>query len=207
MPIEVSITQDMINDCHDFASKIILGDSQYDRLPATIDVRIERTFAGKLAELAFHKYLAEQGKDVPLGDMFKIFDEQSKTDLCDFSTKDGKTIDVKSASRTDHYMIMVPIDQFKSIPKDYYVGVRINTGVTKYEEIKIDTIKTATIYGYCEYEYLRKKATKNYLPKQERHKRSKLIEVTGEILEYEEGDCKPAQLERLLDIKRLIKNM
>ncbi|MCR8747255.1 hypothetical protein [Romboutsia lituseburensis] len=207
MSIEVQITNEMIERCYNFASEIILGDNQYDRLPATIDVRIERTFAGKLAELAFHKYLTEQGKDVPLGDMFDIFNGQGKTDLCDFSTKDGKTIDVKSASRTDHYLIMVPIDQFESIPKDYYVGVRINTGVTKDEVIQIDAIKTATIYGYCEYEYLRKKATKNYLPKQDRHKRSKVIEATGEILEYEEGDCKPAQLERLLDIKRLINNM
>ena len=90
MPIEVSVTKDMIKECYEFASKIILGYSQYDRLPATIDVRIERTFAGKLAELAFHKYLTEQGKDVPLGDMFKIYDEQNETDLCDFSTKDGK---------------------------------------------------------------------------------------------------------------------
>ena len=102
-------------------------------------------------------------------------------------------------------MIMVPIDQFESIPKDFYVGVRINIGVTKYEYIKIDEIKTATIYGYCEYEYLRKKATKNYLPKQDRYKKSKLIEATGEILEYEEGDCKPAQLERLLDIEDIIR--
>lgn len=204
MPVEVNITEDMINECYSFASKIILGDNQYDRLPATIDKRIERTFAGKLAELAFHKYLTEQGKDVPLGDMFKIHDGKENGDICDFRTKDGKTIDVKSASRIDHYMIMVPIDQFESIPKDYYVGVKINTGVTKDEDIPVNAIETATIYGYCEYEYLRKKDTKNYLPKRDRHKKSKQIESTGEILEYEEGDCKPAQLERLWDIKNLI---
>lgn len=204
MSIKVEVTEDMIEKCYSFASKIILGDNQYDRLPATIDKRIERTFAGKLAELAFHKYLTEQGKEVPLGDMFKIFEGQNKTDGCDFRTKDGKTIDVKSASRIDHYMIMVPIDQFESIPKDYYVGVKINTGVTKDKDIPVDAIKTATIYGYCEYEYLRKKETKNYLPKDSRDKKSKLIESTGEILEYEEGDCKPAQLARLWDIKKLI---
>ncbi|WP_338558446.1 hypothetical protein QJR60_11095 [Paraclostridium sordellii] len=204
MPIEVSITEDMINKCHKFASHIILGDDQYDRLSATIDVRIERTFAGKLAELAFHKYLTEQGKDVPLGDMFEIFDGQSKTDSCDFRTKDGKTIDVKSASRTDHYIIMVPIDQFESIPKDYYVGVRINTGVTKDKVIQIDAIKTTTIYGYCEYGYLLKKETKNYLRKKDRNKKSKFIKRTGKILEYEEGDYKPAQLEILKDISKIV---
>lgn len=182
MQIQVPITSEMIERSYNFASEIILGDNQYDRLPTTVNRRIERTFIGKLSELVFYNYIHSRGINYDIGDMFEIYDGQENVDGYDFITRDGITIDVKSASRTDHYMIMVPIDQFENIPKDYYVGVKINTGVTRSEDIQIDDITTATIYGYCDYNYLDNRDIRN----------------------YGEGPCKSAQLERLLDIENLI---
>lgn len=182
MKIDVHITKDMIEKCYNFANEIITGNNQYDRLPTTIDKRIERTFIGKLAELVFYKYICSKGVNYDIKDMFEIYDGQQNVDGYDFITKDGFTIDIKSASRTDHYMIMVPIDQFERIPKDYYVGVKINTGVSRKESIPINSITTATIYGYCDYKYLNSRENRN----------------------YGEGYCKSAQLEKLLDISSLI---
>ena len=46
----------------------------------------------------------------------------------DFQTSDGKTIDIKTASESYHTRILVPHDQYRNQPKDYYVGVRILPG-------------------------------------------------------------------------------
>ncbi|MFQ9309197.1 MAG: hypothetical protein ACLR2K_04635 [Paraclostridium sordellii] len=183
MAVDVQITPEMIERCYEFASEIILGDNQYDRLPNTVDKRIERTFVGKLSELVFYNYICSRGINYDIGDMFEIYDGQENVDGYDFITRNGITIDIKSASRTDHYMIMVPIDQFENIPKDYYVGVKINTGVTRNQDIQINDITTATIYGYCDYNYLANRYTKS----------------------YGEGPCKAAQLERLLDIEDIVR--
>lgn len=203
--INVNITQEMIEKCYRFSSQIILGDNQFDRLPATLDVRVERTFVGKLAEYVFLNYLRSEGIYYDEGDMFEIFEGQQNVDGYDFKTKDGEKIDIKSASRTDHHMIMAPIDQFIRMPKDYYVGIKINTGVNKDTPIPIDNIKTATIYGYCTYKYLAGKPTKNYTPKENREQREFIDPNTGEIVRFTTGDCKFAQLQRLLDIQTLIK--
>lgn len=182
MQIQVPITSKMIERSYKFASEIILGDNQFDKLPTTIDKRIERTFVGKLAEVVFYEYLRSLGKKCDIGDMFEIYEGQEVVDGYDFIMENGKTIDIKSASRTDHYMIMIPIDQFERMPKDYYVGIKVNTGVSRSEDITMGSIKTATIYGYCDYDYLKKRQTKNY----------------GEY------DCKAVQLEQLLDIKTIV---
>lgn len=58
--------------------------------------------------------------------MFKVYYEQENVNGLDFFTSKGITIGVKSASRMNHYTIMLPIYKFENIHKDYYVGVKIN---------------------------------------------------------------------------------
>ena len=81
---------------------------------------------GKLGEIAFAKYLAENGKAVKgTDDMFTIWHSTHMVDKLDFETREGKSIDVKTASKNYQKRILVPVDQFQKLPKDYYVGVRI----------------------------------------------------------------------------------
>lgn len=163
--IRVPINQEMIEDCFNFASSIILGNDQYNRIPSTTERRIERTFVGKLAELCFLNFLNGKQKNYPQGTMFTIFPGQTNTDGYDFITRDDEsTVDVKSASKPFHSRIMVPIDQFRSVPKDYYVGVRINSKIDKKnnDKILIHTIKNADIFGYCTYQDLDNMPTQNF---------------------------------------------
>ena len=181
--INVNITQEMIEKCYRFSSQIILGDNQYDRLPATLYERIERTFVGKLAEYVFLNYLRSRGIYYNEGDMFQIFEGQQNVDGYDFRTRNGRTVDIKSASKPFHKRIMIPIDQFNNIPKDYYVGIKIHSELSADGLININSIHSATIYGYCEYTYLERFTTSN----------------------FGEGPCKAIQLNKLMDIERLVR--
>lgn len=82
---------------------------------------------GKLAELAFMEFLKRNGK-APRGneDMFVVWEEQSRGDKTDFTTKEGHSIDVKSATLKSHKYILVPKDQLDNAPKDYYAAVGIS---------------------------------------------------------------------------------
>ena len=73
---------------------------------------------GKLGEIAFAKFLSDHGKAL-LGteDMFTVWSDTHTVDEMDFQTTDGKTIDVKTASRDFHKNILVPYDQYKRQPK------------------------------------------------------------------------------------------
>ncbi|SHF98032.1 hypothetical protein [Ornithinibacillus halophilus] len=163
MVIRIPVNQQMINDCFNFATTIINGNNQYNRIPTTASTRIERTFVGKLAELAFLNYLNNNGKNYPMGTMFQIFQGQQNTDGYDFITRIGQeSVDVKSASKPNHSRIMIPIDQFQNIPKDYYVGVRINAEVDNNNNILINTINSADIFGYCTYQELADNPTEDF---------------------------------------------
>jgi len=144
-----------------FAKQLINTNNQYNRLKNSIKKRVERTFVGKLAEMTFLKYLKRLGIIYPEGDMFEIFNGQKNVDSFDFETNNNETIDIKSASKPFHKRIMVPIDQFKNIPKDYYVGIKLKTKI-KNNFIKINSINTANIYGYCSYDKLEKRETQNF---------------------------------------------
>ena len=93
-------------------------------------VRHERNSRiGKLGEIAFAKFLGENGKSLAGSeDMFTVWDDTHEVDTMDFQTSDGKTIDVKTASESYHTRILVPYDQYQNQRKDYYVGVRIFAG-------------------------------------------------------------------------------
>ena len=62
----------------------------------------------------------------------------------DFKTSDGKAIDIKTASESFHTRILVPHDQYRQQPKDYYVGVRIFAGEA-----------TAEVIGYARWAELK----------------------------------------------------
>lgn len=180
--VRIPISISMIEDCYNFANNIISSNNQYNRIPTTFDNRIERTFIGKLSELCFLHYLNINNKNYPTGNMFKIFQGQQNTDGYDFITKIGKyTVDIKSASKPYHSRIMIPIDQFINIPKDFYVGVRINASIDKNGKILINTIKSADIIGYCTYSQLAVRPT-----------------------EYFEYPCKCMYLNELFDISKLL---
>lgn len=165
----IDITDTMREDALDFATQIIRSDNQYSRLlPIEVweskDVdkqqrlEIQRTYAGKLAELAFADLLKKKGKQVDVTDMFTIYEGQENVDEFDFITKDNKTVDVKAGFRNIHQRLLVNVEQFDSIPKDYYVGIKLN-GVdldSKEKIIDLNSITEATVHGYAEYAYMSK---------------------------------------------------
>ncbi|GAB6100648.1 hypothetical protein JCM16358_25270 [Halanaerocella petrolearia] len=178
----VLITSEMRKKAHNFASNIISGGNQYDRLPTTINERIGRTFAGKLAEYAFLHYLRSQEINYSEGDMFEVFEGQENVDGFDFETDNGRTIDIKCASKPFHSRIMVPIDQFNSIPKDYYIGIKLHSKLSDKGRILTNSITKATISGYCTYKELDQVTTKS----------------------FGEGACKHKRLDELNDIETII---
>ena len=165
----IDITDTMREDALDFATQIIRSDNQYSRLlPIEVweskDVdkqqrlEIQRTYAGKLAELAFADLLKKKGKQVDVTDMFTIYEGQENVDEFDFITKDNKTVDVKAGFRNIHQRLLVNVEQFDNIPKDYYVGIKLN-GVdldSKEKIIDLNSITEATVHGYAEYAYMSK---------------------------------------------------
>lgn len=196
---EVSINNDIKDICWDFASRIILGKNQFDRLtPSWVNneelenlIRIQRSYAGKIGEVAFLILLVKNNPTVSLNslnldDMFKIYEGQRNTDRYDFKTNDNKTIDIKAAFREIHKNLVVNLEQLTNIPKDYYVGVKLNADDydSKNKIIYSDSIDSCIIYGYAQYDFLKKLATNDKLG---------------------EGPCKAIKLEKLLSIDSLIK--
>lgn len=170
MPL-IEITPEMRNLAYDFSENIINGNNQFNRMvPAyannyevTNTVRINRTFVGKLAELCFLEYLRQQEIIIDLGNMFEIFDGQENVDDFDFSLPNGETIEVKAAIFNNHHNLVVPIDQFENIPKNYYVGIKFvcNIQGNDYRLINRDSFNAANIRGYCTYDELRNRRTTN----------------------------------------------
>lgn len=156
---EVDITEDMRRKAYDFSEKIIKTKNQHERLIASETVEIQRTYAGKLGELAFNEFLKERGIPVDISDMFTIFPGQHNVDNFDFITKSNETVDVKSGFRVIHKNLLVNKEQFENIPKDYYVGVKLNAKDinSKTKEIDIHSITKAVIYGYADYNFLKNK--------------------------------------------------
>jgi hypothetical protein len=174
----LNVSKNDRNKCLDFSKKIIQTQNQYNRFDKTLYTQIERTFIGKLAEYLFYKFLIEKGINYPVGDMFEIFEGQTNVDSFDFKTKNGETVDIKTASKSFHKRIMVPISQWK-LEKDYYVGIKIETNIEiNSNKIKIDSINEAILYGYC---------TRSQIGK-------------SIIMSFGEGPCKHYLLDKLDDI-------
>lgn len=191
---KVEVTEKMREFCWDFSERIILGKNQFNRLnPSWTNdkekqnlIRTQRTYVGKIGELCFLILLASKNIKIEYDDMFKIFKGQANTDSYDFKTKAGKSIDIKTAFRSFHKNLVVNSEQLKNIPKDFYVGVKLNAKDAKSNEKIIDdsSINEAIIYGYADLKYLMRLATEN----------------------LGEGDCTKVNLGRLMNIDKLTDN-
>ena len=162
---EVDITEAMRKKAYEFSEKIIKSNNQYERLVASENVEIQRTYVGKLGEVAFYELLKQKGINIDISDMFEIFSGQANVDNFDFVTKSGETVDIKTGFRDIHKKLLINKEQFENIPKDYYVGVKLNAkddtnSLTK--EIDINSITKATIYGYADYNFLKNKVGYKY---------------------------------------------
>lgn len=163
----LDVTPDMKERALDFATRIIRTNNQYSRLlPIQVwqsndlelrqRIEIQRTYVGKLGEMAFLELLCFHGKNVNTDGMFEIYEGQENVDEFDFRTRNNNSVDVKAGFRTIHSRLLINIEQFDRIPKDYYVGVWFN-GVDVDEKNKIidlDSITEGIIHGYAEHQYL-----------------------------------------------------
>lgn len=167
----VPIDEAMRSAALTFAKEIVLSDNQYSRLlPAEIrasgdvnmqqKIEIQRTYMGKLGELAFLRFLQENHKSVDTTGMLDVFPGQKNVDPFDFITSDGCSVDVKTGFRAIHKRLLVNTEQFDHIPKDYYVAVKLDAIDTDAEQklVDWDTVSTATIVGYAEHKYMKDNA-------------------------------------------------
>ncbi|WP_310604216.1 hypothetical protein [Anaerosporobacter sp.] len=192
----VAIDQHMRNIALDFAKRIILSDNQYSRL-LPIEVRnskdvsiqhkieIQRTFMGKLGEMAFLKLLQEKNKEVNIDGMFEVFEGQGNVDSFDFQTSTGFYVDVKTGFRNIHKRLLINVDQFDNIPKDFYVAVKVDALDTdsRLKLVDWDDISTAKIIGYADYSYIKKNAS---------------------VYDFGEGQARWLYYEKLMGIDRLL---
>ena len=150
MPTTIAFTPDEIAKATKFAEDV----ETHNRRQVRSSDQIRDNRIGKLGEIAFANFLEANGKQ-RLGDedMFTEWAGTRNVDKKDFETADGKTIDVKTASKSFHSRILVPSDQYEDQAKHYYVGVRIS-----------EKEKTATIIGYAIHGELKLFAGARYHP-------------------------------------------
>lgn len=169
----VLVSQEMRNTALDFAQKIITTNNQYSRLlPHQVrgnaslqqQLEIQRTYIGKLGEIIFLRFLQSKGKNVDVKDMFQVFEGQSNVDSFDFETKDGKTVDIKAGFRKIHTRLLVNIEQFQNIPKDFYVAVLFNSAETDSNSklIDLNSVTTCVIKGYASWHDLNSADVRNF---------------------------------------------
>lgn len=101
------------------------------------DIRV-----GKLGEYGLFLWFIEN--NLPAYG-FQYFLVRNHGDLTtgDFTTRDNKKIDVKTASLDYHRKILIPYDQFDKMPKDLYVGVRVNDKIAE-KRAELEVIGYAT---------------------------------------------------------------
>lgn len=190
---KITLFQEDIARCWNFASQIVRGGNQYDRMMKAgvsneerIEYRIKRTFVGKIGEMAFYRFLSKRGINVQNFDaMFEIYPGEMNVDNFDFETSEGARVDVKTAVFANHKKLVVPLDQFLHMPKEYYVGVKLDlpANVRNYDKtFTVSCIRDVYIYGYATYDMLKQSRTINL----------------GEF------DCKAIGLDELNDINSLV---
>ena len=107
MAIHTSLTDEDIKTAKDFASKSV--SETFDRMRRSLEERIERIFIGKIAEIAFLRYLESQScAPADTGDMLEVWEGITNVDKYDFKTIDGELIDVKTAHKSFHRKIIIP---------------------------------------------------------------------------------------------------
>ena len=157
----INITDEEKNRSYEFAEKIIKNNNQFNRFAKSIDTQIKRTYIGKLAEYVFFHYLISKNILVKEGDMFVIYEGAENADEADFRTKNGNTIDIKTASLPFHKRIMIPLSKAHLV-KDYYVGIKLHFNTSNNEIIDPFDISKATIYGYIERETIMSQPSRDF---------------------------------------------
>ncbi len=164
--MKIEITEEERERCLKFAEALIIGKNQYNRLNANDKQQIQRTCCGKIAEYAFLKYRRLSNPNYAEGDMFTIFEGEKNVDQYDFLDDKGNKIDIKTAFLPNHKNLMIPVDQLQNMPKDLYVGIKLNgkceDELRDKHSVKIDTITEAEIIGEISYEEIMKLPTKNW---------------------------------------------
>ncbi len=162
--INIKITEEMKDKAYEFSKTIISGNNQYNRVQSSEEIRIQRTYAGKLAEMAFLEYIRETNSQYEEEEMFTIFNGQANVDSYDFIDENKNKYDIKAAFLPNHYNISIPMDQINNIPKNFYVGVKLNGDYADEKNDKqlldVDSITEANIVGEISYESLIKLETK-----------------------------------------------
>lgn len=100
----------------------------YQRLSKSkisVNLHIERIFSGKLGEYALFQILNKYAYDIDYKYAFKIWEGTQNVDRFDLKVN-NKTIDAKTLYKPNHRNMIVPLDQWKSMPKDFYVAVRLD---------------------------------------------------------------------------------
>lgn len=192
----IDIDSDMRQTALKFAKDIILSGNQYSRLlPEQVrnsndvsmqkKIEIQRTYIGKLGELVFVKFLEESGKAVNTDGMLEVYEGQDNVDPYDFMTLRGHSVDVKTGFRNIHTRLLVNVEQFYNIPKDYYAAVKIEAADTDSGQKLVDweSINQASILGYAE---------RNYM------------EGHAQVRDFGEGDAKWLFYNKLLGIDSLL---
>ena len=155
----ISFTQEELDQAAEFARQS--APHTHNRRAVSSSTQERDNRIGKLGELAFARFLQQNGKRTAGSeDMLTVWNSIYEVDKTDFQTDDGRTIDIKTASRNFHRRILVPHDQFENQPKDFYVGVRIDEnsrtaeiiGFISWQEMKTDGPQSRSGYTYPAYD-------------------------------------------------------
>ena len=115
---QISFTPKERNAVREYAARLSSGINDDE------DKRRHRV--GKLGAMAFYQFLLRNHR-LPLGSDGKSFyRKEDDVAWMDFQTGDGKVVGIKTVSKDNYKRVFVPKDEFRTNPKDYYVGVRIS---------------------------------------------------------------------------------
>lgn len=114
----------------EYANRLSIGinDEEYRR----------RHRVGKLGAIAFYQFLLRNHRLLLGSDGKPIFRKEDDVDWIDFRTEAGKVVGIKTVSRDYYNRIFILKDDLRTMPYDYYVGVRIS-----------EDERTAEIEGYA----------------------------------------------------------
>ena len=79
-----------------------------------------------LGAIAFYQFLLRQNRASLGADGKPVFRKEEDVAPMDFRTVAGKLVGVKTLSRNYYKRVLVSVDELRTRPKDYYVGVRIS---------------------------------------------------------------------------------
>ena len=117
----IKITEDLIQEALEYSllSKEFTS-NRHDFHEGGLNAKQRKMFEGKLGEKIFKIILMKNRIN---------FEEDTtshkEADFFDFKLSDGTTIDVKTRTKDFHTKSLEMVEQFKKIPKDIYVSVRL----------------------------------------------------------------------------------